>query len=141
MTVSTDAALLQAGRGFPSQVAPARLRTNLREVVPVVAQEESVSVRPALNLVPDTSKQGVLWTPAHAAKHVRAAYGREVASVFATGQALLEAKDHLTDRNWGHVVDKLLPFSWRTADRYLKIATHPGLVSIQHPPQSARWRS
>jgi hypothetical protein len=71
--------------------------------------------------------EGTPWTPAHAAAHVRAAYGRSVGSVFAIGQALAEAKTRLPHGQWEQAVE-LLPFSATTAKRYARVASNKALA-------------
>jgi hypothetical protein len=76
----------------------------------------------------DSARQGTVWTPEHAAEHVRAAYGREVGAVLATGQALAEAKDRLPHGQWAAAV-ALLPFADRTARRYMRVAANSVLAA------------
>jgi hypothetical protein len=69
----------------------------------------------------DSARRGTVWTPEHAAEHVRAAYGREVTAVIATGLALREAKERLPHGKWAEAV-ALMPFGSRTAQKYMQAA-------------------
>lgn len=64
------------------------------------------------------------WTPQEAATHVVEAYAKSVLAVIETGRRLLEAKERLPHGGWLPFVE-LLPFSERTAQRFMQIAEHP----------------
>lgn len=76
----------------------------------------------------DHGKQGVVWTPEHAAEQVRAVYSRSVESVFALGQVLIEAKKLLPHGQWSDAV-ALMPFSETTAKRYMRVAANKVLCT------------
>lgn len=78
------------------------------------------------------------WTPEYAAAYVTESYAKSVLAVIETGQRLAEAKSNLPHGQWLPFVE-LLPFSERTAQRFMVIAAHPELANpthVSHLPSS-----
>lgn len=55
-------------------------------------------------------------------ERIRAAYGRTVEAVFQVGRELLQAKQELPHGEFTVMIERELPFSARTAQRYMAIA-------------------
>lgn len=71
------------------------------------------------------------WTPREAAEYVIESYAKSVLAIIETGRRLDEAKAKVGHGNWLPLVS-LLPFSERTAQRYMAIARHPDLSNTTH---------
>jgi hypothetical protein len=81
------------------------------------------------------------WTPVEAAAHVIESYERSVLAVIETGRRLLESKERLPHGSWLPFVE-LLPFSERTARRFMEIASHPEIANRSHGSDlPASWRT
>jgi hypothetical protein len=81
------------------------------------------------------------WTPAEAAAHVIESYECSVLAVIETGRRLLEAKERLPHGAWLPFVE-LLPFSERSAQRFMAIASHPELANTTHGSDlPVNWRT
>lgn len=71
------------------------------------------------------------WTPELAAGYINASWHSAVMSIVETGRRLIETKGRLGHGNWLPTVS-LLPFSERTAQALMSIASHPDLSNPQH---------
>lgn len=77
----------------------------------------------------------------HAAR-IRAAWGKMIASIIETGEALIDAKEELGHGGFLAMVQSELPFDRNTAHRLMKIAAHPVLSNVAHGPHlPPHWRT
>jgi hypothetical protein len=73
------------------------------------------------------------------AAKITAAWQEALANIIKTGRLLIQARDELGYGNFGSLFDSeegslpdLLPFSWRTANKLMRIARHPVLSDSTH---------
>ncbi|MDR4469825.1 MAG: DUF3102 domain-containing protein [Nitrospira sp.] len=76
------------------------------------------------------------------AGRIREAYGQTVEAVFQVGRELIQAKKELPHGEFMVMVERELPFSHNTAQRYMAIARSPNFqtVTIGHSLPSS-WRT
>lgn len=85
--------------------------------------------------------------PERWAQRIRDAHSKTVESIIQTGRLLLEAKADCDHGEWGEITGEttgqsLLPFAWRTAQRYMDIARHSFLSNPTHGSDlPASWRT
>jgi hypothetical protein len=91
-----------------------------------------------MNVIPLTNNRDWKWHR----DRIAAVWGKQVASIVETGQALIDAKEELEHGSFEAMVQSKLPVGPRTAQRLMVIARHPILSNATHgshfPPS---WRT
>jgi len=76
------------------------------------------------------------------AEKIIARYQDSVAVILDVGRYLIQAKAQLVHGEFGLLVDNDLPFSWRTANRFMLIAENPVLTNSSHGSNlPTSWRT
>ncbi len=76
------------------------------------------------------------------AEKITARYQDSVAAILDVGRYLIQAKAQLVHGEFGLLVEQDLPFSWRTANRFIVIAENPVLANSTHGSNlPTSWRT